>query len=214
MRIPLVRSVDRSPRMNHPFKIAPVKAKRENPKTVTTKEDTKEYRKRREEGGEEEGRRYVGRVRGCQSERNTCVPLSIIYRTGPPVGATLEITMRRYVSDCWNSTLCRGGSPSGASSWTDKCRRRECFLELMTRCPTRAWMAFLLGLLFPDFRFHSVSFYSPLPTTVRASDHRGNLLPTRVFRRASTRWRTNVLQTRSNFALTNFCVTFETLLVR
>lgn len=26
-------------------------------------------------------------------------------------------------------------------------------------------MAFLLGLLFPDFRFHSVSFYSPLPTT-------------------------------------------------
>lgn len=28
--------------------------------------------------------------------------------------------------------------PSGASSWTDKCRRRESFLDLMTRYPTRA----------------------------------------------------------------------------
>lgn len=127
------------------------------------------------------------RGRRCQSERSTCVSLSIIYRTRPPVGG---YPRNHYAPLCFQPLKIHPVSwlMSGASSWTASAGGARCFFDLMTRCPTQAWqrtraLCLYLSSLCSSSRISvSIPFRSPLPTIVWINRERN-------FWR--TRWRAN-----------------------
>lgn len=111
------------------------------------------------------------RGRRCQSERSSCVSLSIIYRTRPPVGG---YPRNHYAPLCFQPLEIHPVSwlMSGASSWTASAGGARCFFDLMTRCPTQAWqrtraLSLYLSSLYSSSRISvSIPFRSPLPTTI------------------------------------------------